>query len=154
MKKSAIVLALVLLSTLAIGQKVNYSGEWKLNEAKSELGHEFTLAPAIMILTHTRKTLDLKTFSVFEGQEVISEQHYTLNGKECENPGFMDSVTKSTAHVDKKTKAIRIITSGSVEGMDYTLTQNISLREDNLIVQSEAVSDMGELVETQVYDKQ
>jgi len=137
-----------------MGQKVNYSGEWKLNEDKSELGYEFSLAPASIKVTHTRKAFDLKLLSVFDGQALVSEQHYTLNGKECENPGFMDSVTKSTANVDKKSKAIKIVTKGSAEGMDYTLTQIISLKEGNLVVQSEAVSDMGELIETQVYDKQ
>lgn len=154
MKNIAFVLAVILFSSVAMGQKVNYSGEWKLNEDKSELGYEFSLAPASMTITHSRKTLDIKVVSVFDGQEVISEPHYTLDGEECENPGFMDSVTKSTALVDKKSKAIRIVTLGSVEGMDYTLTQNFSLKEGNLMVQSEAVSDMGELVETQVYDKQ
>jgi len=154
MKNIAIVLALALFSSVAMGQKVNYSGEWKLNEDKSELGYEFSLAPASITVAHVKKTLDLKTVGVFDGREVVSEQHYTLDGKECENPGFMDSVTRSTAHVDRKTKAIKIVTLGSVEGMDYTLSQNISLKEGKLVVQSEAVSNMGELVETQVYDKQ
>ena len=154
MKNFAFVLALVLFSSVAIGQKVNYSGEWKLNEDKSELGYEFSLAPASMTVNHTRKTLDLTLVSVFDGQEMVREQHYPLNGEECENPGFMDSVTKSRAVVDKKTKAIKIVTNGSAEGLDYTLTQNILLKEGNLVIQSEAFSDMGELIETQVYDKQ
>jgi len=153
-KNIAFTFALVLFSTVAMGQKVNYSGEWKLNEDKSELGFEFSLAPASITVIHTRKTLDLKLLGVFDGQEVVSEQHYTLDGKECENPGFMDSVTKSTALVDRKTKTIKIVTFGSAEGMDYTLTQNISLKEGSLVVKSEAVADLGELIETQVYDKQ
>lgn len=154
MKNITLILVLVLFSSVAMGQKVNYSGEWKLNEDKSELGYEFSLAPASITVTHTRRILDLKLVSVFEGQEVVSEQHYTLNGEESENPGFMDSVVKSTAVVEKRTKAIKIVSRGSAEGMDYTLTRNISLKEGNLVLQSEAVSDLGELIETQVYDKQ
>jgi hypothetical protein len=154
MKNFVFILALVLVSSVAIGQKVNYSGEWKLNEGKSTLGYEFSLAPASMTVTHTRKTLDIKLVNVFDGQEYVTEQHYTLDGEEVENLGFMESVTKSTAVVDKKSKDIKIDTKGSAEGMDYTLIQNFSLKEGNLVVQSEAASDMGELVETFVYDKQ
>lgn len=154
MKNLALALALVLFSSVAIGQKVDYSGEWKLNEDKSELGYEFSLAPASITVKHTKKTLDMKIVNVWNGQEIVNDQHYTLNGKETENIGFAESVTKSTAVVDKKTKAINIVTNGSAEGMDFTITQVISLKDGNLVVKAEASSDMGELIETYVYDKQ
>ena len=64
MKNFAFVLALVLFSSVAIGQKVNYSGEWKLNKSKSELGYDFSLAPNSVSVKHTKKTLDLKTVNV------------------------------------------------------------------------------------------
>jgi len=153
MKRIVFVIAFVLFSLLAIGQKANYSGEWKLNEAKSELGNEFSLAPARITMKHTRKTLDMQIVTIWDGQEIVNDQHYTLNGKEVENIGFAESVTKSTAEVDKKSKAIKIVTKGSAEGMDYTLTQVISLKDGNLIMNSEAVSGMGELIETYVYSK-
>lgn len=153
MKSIVFAIAFVLFSSLAIGQKVNYSGEWKLNEAKSELGSEFSLAPARITVKHSRKTLDMQIVNVWDGQEIVNDQHYTLNGKEVENLGFAESVTKSTAEVDKKSKAIIIVTKGSAEGMDYTLTQLISLKDGNLIMNSEAASDMGELIEIYVYEK-
>ena len=65
----------------------------------------------------------------------------------------MESVTKSTANFDKKAKTITIVTKGSVEGMDYTLTQVMSMKEDKMVVESEATSDMGEMFETFVFDK-
>ena len=154
MKNLAIALALVLFSSLTIAQKVDYSGEWKLNEDKSELGYEFSLAPASITVKHTKKTLDMKIVNVWDGQEIVNDQHYTLNGKETENIGFAESVTKSTAVVVKETKAIKIVTNGSAEGMDFTITQVISLKDGNLVVEAEAVSDMGDLIETYVYDKQ
>jgi hypothetical protein len=153
MKRIVFVIAFVLFSLLAIGQKANYSGEWKLNEAKSELGNEFSLAPARITMKHTRKTLDMQIVTIWDGQEIVNDQHYTLNGKEVENIGFAESVTKSTAEVDKKSKAIKIVTKGSAEGMEYTLTQVISLKDGNLIMNSEAVSGMGELIETYIYSK-
>ncbi len=155
MKNIAFVLALVLFSSVAIGQKVNYSGEWKLNESKSELGYDFSMAPTSVSVKHTKKTLDLKSVNVWDGQEIVSESHLTLNGKETENMGFGESVTKSTAVVDKGTKTITIVTDGSSEGVgDWTSTQVMSMKDGNLVIEFEAASDMGEMAETYVFDKQ
>lgn len=154
MKNFVFIIALAFLSLSAIGQKPNFSGEWKLNEDKSELSYEFSLAPKAMTLEHTKKTLDVTSTSEFDGQPYESKAHYTLDGEICENPGFMDSITKSTANFDKKAKTLKIETDGSVEGMDYTHEQTLSMKEGQLVVESVAASDMGELVETFVFDKQ
>ena len=154
MKNIAFVLALVFLSSAAIAQKVNYSGEWKLNESKSDLGYDFSMAPASLTVKHTRKALDMKTVNLWEGQEIVNESHVTLDGKKCENVGFAESVTQSTAEVDKKTKAILIVTQGEAEGVgEWTSRQNMSMKDENLVIAFEATSDMGEIAETYVFDK-
>lgn len=153
MKQFALIISFAFLSSLAFGQRVNFSGEWKLNEAKSELGPQFSLAPNVLTVEHKRKTLDLVSVSEFNGEEYESTQHFTLDGEECENTGFMDSVTKSTASYDKKAKILTIVTRGSVQGSGYTLTQTMSMKEGSLVVISEAESDMGEMAETYVFDK-
>lgn len=153
MKNLVFIIALAFLSATAFGQKPNFSGEWELNEDKSELGYEFSLAPKTMTVEHTKKTLDVTNVSEWDGQEVESKAHYTLDGEVSENPGFMDSVTKSKANFDKKAKTLKIVTDGSVEGMDYTLIQVMSMKDDQLVVKSEASSDMGEMFETFVFDK-
>lgn len=155
MKNFALVLALVLFSSVAIAQKVNYSGEWKLNEDKSELGYDFSLAPSSLSITHAKKTLDMKSVSNMQGQELVSESHFTLDGKEVENVSYGETVVKSTAVVDKGTKAITIVTNGDSEGIgEWTSTQILSLKDGNLVVDFEAASDMGEIAETYVFDKQ
>jgi hypothetical protein len=155
MKNIAIIFALVLFSSAAIAQKVNYSGEWKLNEDKSELGYDFSMAPASMTVTHTKKALDLKSVNVFDGQEVATESHFTLDGEETENIGFGESATKSTAVFDKKTSVITIETAGSAEGVgDWTSTQIMSMKEGSMVVKFDAASDMGEIAEIYVFDKQ
>lgn len=155
MKNFAFVLALVLFSSVAIAQKVNYSGDWKLNESKSELGYDFSMAPASLAIEHTKKTLDLKTVNVWDGQEIASESHLTLDGKECENIGMGETATISTAVVEKKTKAITIETNGSSEGIgDWTSIQVMSMKDGNLVIEFEAASNMGSIAETYVFDKQ
>ena len=153
MKNFVFIIALAFLSATAFGQKVNFSGDWKLNESKSELGSEFSLAPKAMKVEHTKKTLDLTSVSEWDGQEIESKSHFTLDGAVCENTGFMESVTKSTANYNKKTKSLKIVTEGTFQEMDYTHTQIISMKEDNMVVNSEIGSDMGEMVETFVFEK-
>jgi hypothetical protein len=153
MKNFVFILALAFLSATTFGQKVNFSGDWKLNESKSELGYEFSLAPKAMKVEHTKKTLDLTRVLEFGGQEFEDKQHFTLDGEVTENVGFMESVTKSTANFDKKTKSLKIVTKGSYEGGEYTSTQIMMMKEENLVVAFEGASDMGEMVEKYVFDK-
>jgi hypothetical protein len=155
MKKITFILTLVLFSSIAIGQKVNYSGEWKLNDSKSELFYDFSMAPVSLTVKHTKKTLDLKAVNVWDGQEIVNESHFTLDGKENENTGAGGNVTTSTAEVNKETNAIKIITNGSSEGVgDWTSTQILSSKDGNLVIHFEAASDMGEMAEKYVFDKQ
>ncbi len=153
MKNLVFIISLAFLSATAFGQKVNFSGDWNLNEDKSELGYEFSLAPKAMTLEHTKKTFDQTVTSEWDGQAYESESHYTLDGEVCENPGWEGSVTKSTAVFDKKAGTLKVVTDGEVQGMGYTLTQVYSMKDGNLIVESEAASDMGEMVETFVFEK-
>lgn len=153
MKNFVFVIALAFLSATAFGQKVNFSGDWKLNESKSELGYEFSLAPKSMTVEHTKKTLDLTSVSEWDGQDIESKSHFTLDGEISENVGFAESVTKSTANFDKKAGSLKIVTNGSVEGMDYTITQTMTMKDGNLVVNSVGASDMGEVVEIFVFEK-
>jgi hypothetical protein len=153
MKNLVFIIALAFMSATAFGQKVNFSGDWNLNEDKSELGYEFSLAPKAITLVHTKKTFDQTTTSEWDGQAYESKAHFTLDGEICENPGFEGSVTKSTAVFNKKAKTMKIVTDGEAQGMGYTLTQVYSMKDGNLIIESEAAADMGEMVETFVFDK-
>ena len=153
MKNFVFIIALAFLSANAFGQKVNFSGDWKLNESKSELGYEFSLAPKAMKVEHTKKTLDLTRSFDMNGQEFEDKQHYTLDGEVSENVGFEESVTKSTANFDKKAGTLKTVTEGTFQGMDYTHTQTMSMKEDNMVVKSEIASDMGEMFETFVFEK-
>ena len=71
-------------------------------------------------------TKSFHLIQVNEGQEAETKAHYTL----------------------------KIVTNGSAQGMDFTLTQIMSMKGDNLVISSEAASDMGEMMETFVFDKQ
>jgi hypothetical protein len=154
MKHSVFVLALLLFSSAAIAQKAKYSGDWVLNEEKSTLGYEYSLAPASISIKHTRKWLVMKTVHIWNDQALSSEARYTLDGKECENAGFGDSITLSSAKPGRESKTIRIVTQGRAEDLDYTFTQEISLMDGHLVVNARAETALGELTETYIFDKQ
>ena len=80
MKNFVFIIALAFLSATAFGQKVKFSGDWKLNEDKSELGYEFSLASKTMTVEHTKKTLDVTSVREWDGQEIETKAHYTLDG--------------------------------------------------------------------------
>ena len=88
----------------------------------------FVLIIALAFLSSTAFGQKVNFSGEWNGQEYESKQHFTLNEEVCEN-------------------------TGSVEGSDYTLTQTFSMKEDNMVVASEAASDMGELFETFVFEK-
>jgi hypothetical protein len=153
MKNLALILIIGSISVSAAGQRVNFSGTWRLNREKSELGPRFSLAPKILTVDHRRKILDLTSETEFNGEVYQISQHFTLDGNECENKGFNDSVTHSTASYDKKSGILTIVTRGSVQDSGYTLTQTLSLQGGSLVITSEALSDMGEMNEIFVFDK-
>ena len=154
MKQTVFVLTLLLFSSATIAQKVKFSGEWILNEDKSELGREYSLAPASISIKQTRKLLVINSVHIWKDQALYSEQRFTLDGKESKNAGFGDSTTLSTAKMNRESKTIKIVTQGRAEGLDYTFTQDISLREGHLVVNARAETALGELLETFVFDKQ
>jgi len=155
MKKLTILILLVLLSSAGFSQKVNFSGSWKINKEKSDLGSDFSLAPESMILKHEKKTLDVERHSNWQGQEIVTNDHFTLDGKVCENSGWRDTVKKSTVEWNKKTKVLTITTTVPMpEGADATIIDEYIMNGDNLVIESSASSDYGELVERMVFDKQ
>ena len=143
------------MAATAFGQKVNFSGEWKLNEGKSELGYQFSLAPDNIVVKHTKKTIEVEKHGQMQGQEYTTNDLFTLDGEACENPGFGDSVKKSTAVWNKKT---RVLTITSVipldDGSDVELIEEMAMNEDNLVVGTTASSAYGEMYEKHVFDRE
>lgn len=79
-------LAFTLLATAAFCEtKPNFSGEWKLNAAKSDFGR--LPPPASMVRKIEHKDPELKTSTIIQAPqgEVITSYRYTTDGKESVN---------------------------------------------------------------------
>ena len=145
------VLALAALPALA---KPNFSGDWKLNSAKSTFGE--MPAPDSMTYKIAHADPKLTTASKQSSQMGDFEMNatYTTDGKECTNQGCQGSTTKSVVKWDGDTLAID--TKGQFGDNEFTMTQKWTLSADGktLTVLQTFKSAMGEGEQKLIFDKQ
>lgn len=154
MKKILFVIILAFLASTGYSQRVKFTGNWKLNEKESFLFDQFTLAPSTMMISHKRKSFEIERTNNFDGQEMVTNDTYTLDGEECENPGWTDGTKTSTADWDKKEGILLVTSSMVVEGMNVEIEEEYSMDGEKLVMISIAMTDMGNLEERFVFDKQ
>ena len=155
MKRILLVWAVVFLAATAYGQKVNFSGSWVLNKDASDLGYDFSLAPKSMVLEHAKKTLDVERHAEWDGQVIVSNDHFTLDGKVCVNTAWMDTDKESTVEYNKKKGLLTITTTVPMpDGGEATIIDEYSMDGEQLVINCTASSSMGEMVEKMVFDRQ
>jgi len=139
---------------------INFSGNWVLNESKSKFGDSpFRMAASILIVKQEGNNLSTeRTQNSPDGQEMKTTGKFTMDGKECENSGFMDSKTKSTVKWSADNKSITIASSTifnmNGDNMEMKASETWMLEGDKAL-KIETTNSMpdGELKTTLVYDK-
>jgi hypothetical protein len=155
MKKIKFLIAAFLISAVATAQVVNFSGNWKLNSAKSKLNAEFSMAPKEIIVVQKGNDLNVEKHSSFQDQDFITNDKFTLDGKECINPGWQDSQKKSTVTWADDKKSLKISTKFPMnDGGEFTILEVYKIDGSNLLIESSASSSFGDMSESMVYDKQ
>ena len=154
MKKIKILLLVLLTTTVASSQAVNFSGTWKLNNSKSKLGQEFSMAPNQIIIAHSGNDMSVERHSNFQGQEYTTNDKFTLDGKECINPGWMDSQKKSVVVWSDDRKSLKITTKFPMnDGGELTINEVFKMDGNSMVIESSSSSSFGDMSETMVYDK-
>ena len=155
MKKSVFILAALLISVIASAQVTDFSGNWKLNSSKSKLSDQFSMAPKEMIIVQNGNDMNVERHSSFQDQDFTTKDKFTLDGKECINPGWQDSQKKSTAVVSDDKSSIKITSKISIgDNGEMTIIDNYKMDGGNLVVESSSSSSFGNRSETMVFDKQ
>jgi len=155
MKKTMIFISTLFLSAVVSAQGVDFSGNWKLNTSKSRLGQEFSMAPKTIIVTQKGNELNVEKHSSFQDQEFTINDKFTLDGKECINPGWQDSQKKSTVVWLDDKKSLKITTKMTIgDGGELTIVEVYKMDGENMVIESTSSSSYGDLAETMVYDKQ
>jgi hypothetical protein len=152
--------ALFFVQVSAQNGTINFSGNWALNESKSNLGDgPFKMAPSTLIVKQEGNNLSIdRTMNGPDEQEMKMTGKYTLDGKVCENSGMMDSKTKSivTWSADKKSITIASSTFFDMNGDDVEMKSSEiwKLDSDNILkIEATNSTPDGEMKTSLVYDK-
>ncbi len=153
MKKAFFFLAAIVVS-VTVSAQVDLSGSWKLNSSKSKLGEQFSMAPKEIILVQKGNDLSVERHSEWQGQEFTTNDKFTLDGKECVNPGMMDTQKKSTAVWAADKKSLKVISKIPMQdGGEISITEVYKMDGANMVIEMNSSSSFGDMAETQVYDK-
>lgn len=146
--------AIAAVSSVAAADKPNFSGDWKLNAAKSKFG------PVPAPVTYTRKVTHAEPTLTIEDTQTgspLGDQHdtrtYTTDGKEI---SFQSNGADVKASATWDGDALQISSKASVQGTDIVFKDKLSLDGDGktLTDNLHIATPQGELDITLVFDKQ
>ena len=151
-----------LLLSAGLFAQTNFSGTWAFNESKSKLGDsQFRMAATALVATQDAKVLTVETTRPGrDGGETKSTAKYNLDGTPSENPGFGNSVRKSTVKwsADKSSFTIASTMTFDMGGETRTITtsETWKLSEGGKVLLLDNVMpgfEGGEMKTTAAYDK-
>jgi hypothetical protein len=144
--------ALTLLTgTVAAADKPNFSGDWKMNAAKSSFGPIPSPSSITRKVTHAEPSLAIVEEQQGDMGTQVTTRKYTTDGKDMtfESGG---AVVRGTAVWEGNT----LILTSIVDAIGATFTDRMSLSEDGRTLTSAVhiASAQGELDLVVVFDKQ
>ena len=155
MKKISVLIAAIMITSIAGSQSLNFTGTWKLNSSLSKLNAEFSFAPGEIIIDQKENNMRVEKHSSFNGEPFTINDKFTLDGKECINTGWQDSEKKSTAVWSDDKNSLKISSRLLMgDGGEMTITEIYRMDKKNLVLETSASSSYGDMNETMVYDKQ
>lgn len=153
MKKCFSVIALLAMTFLAgqVQAATNFSGEWKLNLAKSDWGPIQQFAPEFMTRTvkHDEPALEISTHAKGAQGETTTELKYTTDGKPAEN-----KASKGAAKWDGDKLVIDSVREAQGAEIKSHEVWTLSADGKTLTSTNHLVAPQGEFDITNVFDKQ
>jgi hypothetical protein len=122
-----VVMLFVSLAVFAGDEKANFSGEWVLNEEKSDMGEGGPRwAAGKLTITQKGDTMSVdRSRQRPDGEEFVTTEKLTLDGKECENMVWQ-STKKSVA-------------TWSDDGKSLTITSTLAFEREGEMMQFDSV---------------
>ncbi len=156
---SMICALLAIPSNSFAGDKVDFTGEWVLNEDKSDLGEGRAFAAFKIAVKQEGNTITIeRTRTGRDGEERTNSETLTLDGKENIDEGERGSSTSVLSwSEDGNSLTIKSKREFNRQGETFEMnsTQVWTLAEDGKVlkIQSDISSSRGERSSTLVYDK-
>jgi hypothetical protein len=151
MKNRFTIVAALAMTILAAGAQAapNYTGVWKLNLSKSELGMMPAPEIATRTINHNDPSLQISSYQKGAAGEATTELKYTTDGKPAENKG-----SKGTAKWDGDKLVIDSVRD--YQGAELKIHDVWALSADGktMTINSHLALPQGEFDVTWVFDKQ
>ncbi len=155
MSKIVFLLAILLGSVIVSAQAIDFSGNWKLDKETSKLNDQFSMAPKDIIVAQSDNDFNVERHSSFQDNDFTINDKFTLDGKECINPGWQDTEKKSTAIWADDKQSLKITTIFPMgDNGEMTIVEVYKLDGENLIIETSASSSFGDVAERMVFNKQ
>ena len=149
----------VLSSATVLNAPPNFSGEWKLNESKSEMGQFGRAAKKIKVESLDAQGISFeRTTTNQAGEEVVRKEKLTFDGKEVESTGgFGNAKTKSKATISDDAMSVNAVSVFERDGQTTEIKRKETwkLSDGGNVLTIEASSSFGDNNNTTklVYDK-
>jgi hypothetical protein len=150
----------IFISFKPLPDKANFSGEWKLNEGKSDLGQFAQFAPRTIKVSQTADSIAItKTAPSFNGDDVTLTETLPFDGKEVESTIFGSSKRKASAKWSDDGQTLTITFNimfdfnGQQTEVKGTETWKLADGGKTLISQNNSSSSFGDLAAKGVYEK-
>jgi hypothetical protein len=141
--------------------KANFSGEWKLNESKSDLGPMAQWATRAIKTDQKDDAITInRTAPGMDGADATSAETLGFDGKEIETTVLGNSKRKASAKWsdDGNTLTVNYVLMLNFDGQTFDVKGNevwtLSGDGKTLTVQTNASSPQGDITAKAVYDKQ
>lgn len=145
--------ALLGLAALSAYAKPNFSGDWKLNTAKSDFGQFPAPSSMTQKVTHDDPSLKVAAKMATDNGDFDFESNYSTDGKETTN-SFGPNEMKSVAKWDSDTLTIQ--TKGQFGDSEVNILDKWELSADGktTTIQRHFSSSQGEMDQKLVLEKQ
>jgi len=141
--------------------RANFSGDWSLNEGKSDLGQFANYAPRKIKVEQKDDAITIsKTAPSFTGEDVTTKETLTFDGKETETTVFGTSKRKASAKWSDDGQTLTVTYNlmldfnGQTTEIKGTDTWTLGDGGKTLVSQNNNSSSFGDIAAKGVYEKQ
>lgn len=150
-----------LLSFISKPDPANFSGEWKLNESKSDLGQFASFATRTIKATQQGDSIIIaRTAPSYTGEDFTSTETLTFDGKESQTALMGESKKIASAKWSDDSQTLTITYkllldfNGQQTEVNGVETWSLSDGGKTLTLQNKSSSSFGDLATKGVYEKQ
>jgi hypothetical protein len=155
-----LIVPVLFFSFTKLPDRADFSGEWKLNEGKSDLGQMANYEPRTIKITQTADSISItKVAPGFTGEDVTTSETLTYDGKETKTTVFGTSTKTSSSKWSDDGQTLTItydlMLDFNGQQTDIKGTETFTLADGGktLVSQNNSSSSFGDIQAKGVYEK-